>query len=72
MTRLFGVAAKQGDRPLMYQGMSHQFLGPIEDVPLPRESDGIDFEGEFGVITDAVPMGIGPEAAASHIKLVIC
>ena len=71
MARLFGVAAKQGDRPLMYQGMSHQFLGPAEDVPLPRESDGIDFEGEFGVITDAVPMGLGPEAAASHIKLVV-
>jgi fumarylacetoacetate (FAA) hydrolase len=71
MTRLFGIQAKQSDRPLMYQGMSHQFLGPREEVPLPRESDGIDFEGEFGVITDSVPMGVSPEAAAGHIQLVV-
>jgi fumarylacetoacetate (FAA) hydrolase len=55
MTRLFGLEAKQSDRPLMYQGLSHQFLGPCDDVPLPRETDEIDFEGEFGVVTDAVP-----------------
>jgi fumarylacetoacetate (FAA) hydrolase len=71
MTRLFGIQAKQSDRPLMYQGMSHQFLGPSDDVPLPREEDGIDFEGEFGVITGAVPMGVTPDAAAAHIKLVV-
>lgn len=57
--------------PLMYQGMSHQFLGPVEDVPLPSEADGIDFEGEFGVITDAVPMGVSTQAAGDHIKLVV-
>jgi fumarylacetoacetate (FAA) hydrolase len=70
MTKLFGVQAKQSDRPLMYQGMSHRFLGPYENVPLPRETDGIDFEGEFAVITDFVPMGITPDEAATHIKLV--
>jgi len=71
MTRLFGVQLKQGDRPLMYQGMSHQFLGPYDDVPLPRESDDIDFEGEFGVVTDTVPMGVSPSQAAAHIALVV-
>ena len=71
LTRLFGLQAKQGDRPLMYQGLSHQFLGPYDDVPLPRESDEIDFEGEFGVVTDAVPMGVSPSQAASHIALVV-
>ena len=71
LTRLFGWQAKQGDRPLMYQGLSHQFLGPYDDVPLPRESDDIDFEGEFGVVTDAVPMGISPSQAAAHIALVV-
>ena len=59
------------DRPLMYQGMSHRFLGPGVDVPLPSEDDGIDFEGEFGVITDAVPMGVSPEEAMRHIKLLV-
>ena len=71
MTRLFGIQAKQSDRPLMYQGLSHQFVGPSEDVPLPRESDEIDFEGEFAVVTDAVPMGVSPAEAATHIRLVM-
>ena len=43
--------------PVMYQGASDDLLGPHDDVPLPSEADGIDFEGEFGVITGAVPMG---------------
>jgi fumarylacetoacetate (FAA) hydrolase len=70
MTMLFGIQAKQSDRPLMYQGMSHQILGPYDDVPLQRETDGMDFEGEFAVITGFVPMGATPEEAAGHIKLV--
>lgn len=58
-------------RPLMYQGLSNLFLPPAADVPLPSEDDGIDFEGEFGVITDFVPMGVSPEQARSHIRLVV-
>jgi fumarylacetoacetate (FAA) hydrolase len=54
----------------MYQGMSHQFLGPYDDVPLRSESDNIDFEGEFAVMTDFVPLGVTADEAASHIKLV--
>jgi fumarylacetoacetate (FAA) hydrolase len=71
MTRISGVEIPRTGAPLMYQGMSHQFLGPHEDVLLPRESDDIDFEGEFGVITDAVPMGVTADQAASHVKLVV-
>ena len=71
LDRLFGRDASPVERPLMYQGLSHQFIGPTDDVPLPRESDDIDFEGEFGVITDAVPMGISADDAVSHIKLVV-
>lgn len=59
------------DQPLMYQGMSDTFYGPTEDIPFPSEADGIDFEGEFGVITDEVPMGVNPEDALGHIKLVV-
>jgi len=58
-------------KPLMYQGMSHRFYGPLEEMPFPREEDGIDFEGEFGVITDAVPMGVSPDQAMSHIRLLV-
>ena len=71
LTRLFGLQAKQGERPLMYQGLSHQFLGPFDDVPLPSERDEIDFEGEFAVITDAIPMGVSSSHAADHIALVV-
>lgn len=59
------------DGPLMYQGLSHEFLGPSADVPLPSEADGIDFEGEFGIVTDDVPMGVTPGEALSHIRLVV-
>lgn len=60
-----------GGRPLMYQGLSDRFFAPGEDVRLPDEADGIDFEGEFGVIVDAVPMGTPAEAAMQHIRLVV-
>ncbi len=71
METLFGTEPPPPGRPLMYQGLSHQFLSATADVPMPREEDGIDFEGEFGVITDFVPMGVTPEAAMAHIKLIV-
>ncbi|WP_428152156.1 fumarylacetoacetate hydrolase family protein [Brevundimonas sp.] len=71
MEKLFGTAPPPPGRPLMYQGLSHRFLSATEDVPLPREEDGIDFEGEFGVITDFVPMGVTSDQAMGHIKLVV-
>jgi fumarylacetoacetate (FAA) hydrolase len=71
MEELFKTAPPPLDTPLMYQGMSHQFLGPTEDVPFPSEDDGIDFEGEFGIITDFVPMGTSAQAAMTHIRLVV-
>jgi fumarylacetoacetate (FAA) hydrolase len=71
MEKLFGAEPPPPGRPLMYQGMSHQFLSATADVPLPREEDGIDFEGEFGIITDFVPMGITPDDALKHIKLLV-
>jgi fumarylacetoacetate (FAA) hydrolase len=51
--------------------MSHEFLAATDDVELPSEADGIDFEGEFGVITDEVPMGVSVAAAAGHIRLLV-
>lgn len=57
--------------PVMYQGASDDFLGPHADVPLPSEADGIDFEGEFGVITGPVTMAVSPEAALGCIRLVV-
>jgi fumarylacetoacetate (FAA) hydrolase len=57
--------------PVMYQGASDDFLGPLNDVPLPSEADGIDFEGEFGVVTGPVPMAATPEQALACVRLVV-
>lgn len=57
--------------PVMYQGGSDDFLGPQDDVPLPDESLGIDFEGEFGVITGPVPMGASAAAAQQQVRLLV-
>ncbi|WP_433739890.1 fumarylacetoacetate hydrolase family protein [Pseudomonas putida] len=57
--------------PLMYQGAGDDFLGSRDDIVLPSEQQGIDFEGEFVVLVDDVPMGCSPEQAMQHIKLIL-
>lgn len=57
--------------PLMYQAVSDTILGPCDDIPVPSEEYGIDYEAEVAVIVDDVPMGVTAEDAASHIKLVM-
>lgn len=57
--------------PLMYQGASDDFLGPHASVVLPSEADGIDFEGEFGVVLAAVPMAVARDNALSCVRLVV-
>jgi fumarylacetoacetate (FAA) hydrolase len=57
--------------PLMYQGGSDSFLGPLEDIVFPDETWGIDFEAEVAVVTDDVPAGVTAEAAAAQIRLVL-
>ena len=58
--------------PLMYQGGSDVCLGPRDPIPLPcEESLGLDLEAEVAIVTDDVPMGITPEAARAHVRLVM-
>ena len=57
--------------PLMYQGGSDRFIAPCDNVPFVSEDDGIDFEGEFAVILDEVPMGVSAADALRHVKLVM-
>ena len=57
--------------PLVYQGAGDDFIGPRDDVVLPSEDDGIDFEGEIAVVVDAVPMGTKAVAAERHIRLLM-
>jgi len=71
MNQVLGIEPIKSGLPLMYQGMSDTFLGPVDPVSFPSESLGIDFEGEFGVIVDEVPMGTSAEEAMQHIKLLV-
>jgi len=57
--------------PLMYQGGSDDLLGAHDDIPLPDEADGIDFEGEFGVIVRDVPLGCPAAATRDRILLLV-
>jgi fumarylacetoacetate (FAA) hydrolase len=71
MARAFNRQHVQPDFPLMYQGMSHRFLGPRDPVAFPSEDDAIDFEGEFAVITGDVPMAASRAEAGAAIRLVV-
>jgi len=71
MQQAFDLPPIETDRPLMYQGLSDRFYGPTDDIPFPAEEDGVDFEGELGVIVDAVPMGTNAQAALAHIRLIV-
>ncbi len=57
--------------PLMYQGECGSFLAPTQNIPQVDFAHGTDFEGEVGVIVDDVPIGVKPEDAVKHIKLVV-
>ncbi len=57
--------------PLMYQGASDDFLGPCDDIVVPSEEFGIDFEAEVAVITGDVGMGTPADEALEGIRLVL-
>lgn len=57
--------------PLMYQGGSDDFLGPCDDIVVPSEEYGIDFESEVAVVTADVPMGASPDEALEGIRLLM-
>lgn len=57
--------------PLMYQGAGDYFSGPHDDLIIPDESFGIDFEGEFAVVVDEVPMGTSAEDALGYVRLIM-
>jgi fumarylacetoacetate (FAA) hydrolase len=73
MQQAFKVEAMPDEAtvPLMYQGASDDFLGPCDDVPMPDEALGIDFEGEYGVILDRVEMGAAPAQALQRVLLLV-
>ncbi len=71
MEKAFNLDVKK-DRnvPIMLQRQSDDFRGPCDDYACNSERDQGDFEGEFAVITDDMPMGLSAKEAEKHIKLV--
>ncbi|NMG41707.1 2-keto-4-pentenoate hydratase [Chelativorans sp. ZYF759] len=59
------------EEPAMYQGASDSFVGPRDSIIVHDEAWDIDLEAGICVITDDVPMGVGRDSAAAHIKLVL-
>jgi len=58
------------DKPLMYQGLSDQLIGPKESIRLPQDQSlGVDIEAEIVVITADVPQSIGADEAPRYIRL---
>lgn len=73
MQRAFNLDPIEGveQTPLMYQGAGDDFIGPCDDIRLPTEAHAIDFEGEFAVLVDEVPMGCTAEQAGKYIRLLL-
>lgn len=62
---------EMASRPLMYQGGSDTFLGPLDDITVAEDDSwGVDLEAELAVITADVPMATKPEDALQHVCLV--
>src|SRR5258708_1212963 len=55
--------------PLMYQGDSDYFIGPCDPIEAAGEDWGIDLEAEIAVFLGDVPMGVNPDPAGDHIRL---
>ena len=64
------VVKKQAGIPILVPRQGDDFRGPRDDYEFPSEADQCDFEGEYAVITDDVPMGVTAAQAHTHIKLV--
>lgn len=73
MQKVFNLEPIEGSReiPLMYQGASDDLLGACEDMPMPSEELGIDFEAEVAVVVDRVPMTTSAVQALPHVKLLM-
>lgn len=71
LEKVFGLEPPPEKRtvPLMYQGAGDDLLGACDDIPLPSEDDGMDFEAELVAILDRVPMGTTVAQADRHIRL---
>ncbi|MFN0306232.1 MAG: fumarylacetoacetate hydrolase family protein [Burkholderiales bacterium] len=55
--------------PVIHQAASDGFVGPRDEITVESDQWDIDLEGEVGVVTGDVPMGVKYEKAGSYIRL---
>jgi len=71
MERAYNLTVKKTPGvPILIQRQGDDFRGPRDDYAFPSEDDNGDFEGEFAVVLDDVPMGVGAREALDHVKLI--
>lgn len=71
MERAYNLTVKKTPGvPVLVPRQGDDFRGPRDDYEFPAEADQCDFEGEFAVITDDVPMGATAAEAGQRIRLV--
>lgn len=61
----------EGGDCILVPRQADDFRGPVDDYEFPTEADQCDFEGEFAVITDDIPMGATAAEALDRVRLVM-
>ena len=57
--------------PLVYQGGSGVLLGPTDNIEVPNQEWGADFEAELAVVLGDTPRGTTAEQAGDYVRLVV-
>ena len=71
MEKAFNLTVKRPEGvPILIQRQSDDFVGPRDDYPLLGVAENGDFEGEYAVIVDDVPMGSNAAQCTERIRLV--
>lgn len=71
MERAYNLTIKRPEGvPILIQRQGDDFVGPRDDYPLLGDAENGDFEGEFAVIVDDIPMGSNATQCASAIRLI--
>ena len=72
MERAFNLVVRRPEGvPILVQRQADDFMGACDDFPFPSEADNCDYEGEFGVIVDDIPMGSTPQRCEQGIRLLL-
>jgi acylpyruvate hydrolase len=58
---------ERSDYPVLFAKLTTTLTGPYDDIPLPRESEAIDYEGELVVVIGERGRRIRGEAALDHV-----